>query len=259
MSLLEIRSLSVTFGGLVALKKVDVDILGGEIVGLIGPNGAGKTTLFNCVSGFQSIDEGDIHFQGKWLHALPPHRIAALGLARTFQTSRIFKRMTVMDHVLLGRHRQQKAGLWGALTRPAWAKREEEESRERGLKILSFFEERLLPRTGDFAESLSYANRRRLEIARALVSEPKLLLLDEPTAGMNPHESAGIARLIQRIRDELNITVFFIEHDMKVIMGVSDRIVVLDHGEKIAEGLPEEIKRSPDVVEAYLGRRHGSA
>jgi ABC-type branched-subunit amino acid transport system ATPase component len=228
-------------------------------VGLIGPNGAGKTTLFNCVSGFQAIDEGKIRFQGKMLHALSPHRIAALGLARTFQTSRIFKRMTVLDHVLLGRHRQQKAGLWGALTRPVWVKREEEESREQGLKILSFFEDRLLPRTGDFAESLSYANRRRLEIARALVSEPKLLLLDEPTAGMNPHESAGIAQLIQRIRDELNITVFLIEHDMKVIMGVSDRIVVLDHGEKIAEGLPEEIKRNPDVVEAYLGRRHGSA
>jgi ABC-type branched-subunit amino acid transport system ATPase component len=243
----------------VALKKVDVDIRGGEIVGLIGPNGAGKTTLFNCVSGFQAIDEGKIRFQGKMLHAFSPHRIAALGLARTFQTSRIFKRMTVLDHVLLGRHRQQKAGLWGALTRPVWVKREEEESREQGLKILSFFEDRLLPRTGDFAESLSYANRRRLEIARALVSEPKLLLLDEPTAGMNPHESAGIAQLIQRIRDELNITVFLIEHDMKVIMGVSDRIVVLDHGEKIAEGLPEEIKRNPDVVEAYLGRRHGSA
>jgi branched-chain amino acid transport system ATP-binding protein len=259
VSLLQIRSVSVSFGGLAALKKVDVDIHQGEIVGLIGPNGAGKTTLFNCLSGFQSVDEGTIRFQGGALHRLAPHRIAALGLARTFQTSRIFKRMTVLDHVLLGRHRQQRAGLWGALARPAWVKQEEAESRERGLKILSFFEERLLPRIADFADSLSYANRRRLEIARALVSEPKLLMLDEPTAGMNPHESAGIAKLIRRIRDDLKTTVFFIEHDMKVIMGVSDRIIVLDHGEKIAEGLPEQIKQNPDVVQAYLGRRHGSA
>jgi ABC-type branched-subunit amino acid transport system ATPase component len=259
MSLLQIQSVSVSFGGLAALKKVDIDIHPGEIVGLIGPNGAGKTTLFNCLSGFQAIDEGSIRFQDKALHPLAPHRIAALGLARTFQTSRIFKRMTVLDHVLLGRHRQQKAGLWGALTRPAWVKREEEDSRERGLKILSFFEDRLLPRIADFADSLSYANRRRIEIARALVSEPKLLMLDEPTAGMNPHESAGIANLIRKIRDDLNITVFFIEHDMKVIMGVSDRVIVLDHGEKIAEGLPEQIKQNPDVIQAYLGRRRSGA
>jgi len=258
MSLLEVQSVSVVFGGLVAVKKVNLTIQKGEIVGLIGPNGAGKTTLFNCVCGFQPVDEGGMAFQNRSIHTLAPHAIAALGLARTFQTSRIFKRMTVLDHVLLGQYSHQRAGLWGAITRPAWVMEEEERSRARGLKILSFFEERLLPRIHDFAETLSYANRRRLEIARALVSEPKLLLLDEPTAGMNPHESAGIARLIRKIRDELEITVFLIEHDMKVIMGASDRIIVLDHGEKIAEGLPEEIRHNQEVIEAYLGRKHGA-
>ncbi len=258
MSLLEVQSVGVVFGGLVALKKVNLTIRKGEIVGLIGPNGAGKTTLFNCICGFQGVDEGGMNFQDRSIHTLAPHEIAALGLARTFQTSRIFKRMTVLDHVLLGQHAHQQAGLWGAIIRPAWVTREEEKSRAKGIEILSFFEERLLPRINDFAETLSYANRRRLEIARALVSEPKLLLLDEPTAGMNPHESAGIARLIRKIRDELGITVFLIEHDMKVIMGASDRIIVLDHGEKIAEGLPEEIRHNQEVIEAYLGRKHGA-
>jgi ABC-type branched-subunit amino acid transport system ATPase component len=258
MSLLKVQSVGVVFGGLVALKKVNLAIRKGEIVGLIGPNGAGKTTLFNCICGFQTVDEGGMIFQNRSIHTLAPHEVAALGLARTFQTSRIFKRMTVLDHVLLGQHAHQRTGVWGAITRPAWVMEEEAGSREKGLKILSFFEERLLPRVHDFAESLSYANRRRLEIARALVSEPKLLLLDEPTAGMNPHESAGIARLIRKIRDELGITVFLIEHDMKVIMGASDRIIVLDHGEKIAEGLPEEIRHNQEVIEAYLGRKHGA-
>ncbi|HSR11020.1 MAG TPA: ABC transporter ATP-binding protein [Thermodesulfobacteriota bacterium] len=258
MTLLEVRSLSVVFGGLIAVKKVDLTIQQGQIVGLIGPNGAGKTTLFNCLSGFQAADEGAIYYQKVPIHDLAPHRIASLGLARTFQTSRIFKRMTVLDHVLLGQHGQQRTGVWGAIARPDWVRREEARSREKGLKILSFFEDRLLPRIDDFAETLSYANRRRLEIARALVSEPKLLLLDEPTAGMNPHESAGVARLITKIRDELGVTVFLIEHDMKVIMGISDRIIVLDHGERIAEGVPEEIRQNSDVVEAYLGRKHGA-
>ena len=258
MSLLEVRSVSVTFGGVAALKHVSFALGENEIVGLIGPNGAGKTTLFNCLSGFQVPDEGGMLFGGVRLETRAPHQIAALGIARTFQTSRVFKRMTVLEHVLIGRYGHQRAGLWGAVARPRWVAGEEEAARARGLATLGLFEDRLLPRINDFADSLSYANRRRLEIARALVSEPRLLLLDEPTAGMNPHESAGIVTLIQAIRN-LGITVFLIEHDMKVIMNASDRIIVLDHGEKIAEGLPGEIRANEDVIQAYMGRRGARA
>ena len=258
MSLLEIESVSVSFGGLAAVKRVSFTIETGEIVGLIGPNGAGKTTLFNCLTAFQPVSEGHMCFHGIALETLAPHQVAALGLARTFQTSRIFKRMTVLEHLMVGQHLHQRAGLWAAIGRPAWVGREEAAVRERGLKTLALFEDRLLPRIHDSADSLSYANRRRLEIARALVAEPRLLLLDEPTAGMNPHESQGIVQLIKKIQD-LGITVLLIEHDMKVIMGVSDRIVVLDHGEKIAEGLPEDIRRNEEVIQAYMGGRRGHA
>jgi ABC-type branched-subunit amino acid transport system ATPase component len=258
VSLLEVSGLSVSFGGLAALKNVSFSLEDREIVGLIGPNGAGKTTLFNCLSGFQAPDEGTVRFRGTVLERRSPDRIAALGLARTFQTSRIFRRMTVLDHVLIGLYRHQCAGFWAAVARPAWVAAEEAAARRRALELLALFEDRLLPRVDDFADSLSYANRRRLEIARALATGPTLLLLDEPTAGMNPHESAGIVRLIQAIRD-LGITVFLIEHDMKVIMNASDRIVVLDHGEKIAEGRPDEIRRDENVVAAYMGRRGARA
>jgi len=254
MSLLDVESVSVNFGGLTALKRVSFAIQEGEIVGLIGPNGAGKTTLFNCLSAFQLLSDGCMRFGGTRLETLAPHQVAALGLARTFQTSRIFKRMTVMEHLLVGRHLHQRTGLWGAIARPVWVSREEEEVRERGRKTLALFESHLLPHQDDFADTLSYANKRRLEIARALIGEPRLLLLDEPTAGMNPHESADIVQLMRTVRD-MGVTVLLIEHDMKVIMGVSERIVVLDHGEKIAEGRPEQIRADETVIRAYMGRR----
>ena len=258
MSLLEVRAVSVTFGGLAALKRVSFALDEREIVGLIGPNGAGKTTLFNCVSGFLSPSEGSVLFREESIQNRSPHQISALGMARTFQTSRVFKRMTVLEHLLVGRHLRQRTGIWGAIARPGWVNREEEGAREHGLKTLALFGDDLLPHLEDFADTLSYANKRRLEIARALVAEPRLLLLDEPTAGMNPHESADIVRLVRTVR-EMGVAVLLIEHDMKVIMGVSERIVVLDHGEKIAEGSPAKIRANPDVIRAYMGRRQGSA
>jgi len=256
--ILDVRSVSVNFGGLAALKQVGFSLAEGEIVGLIGPNGAGKTTMFNCLSGFIRPTSGDILFRGRSATHLAPHQITALGMARTFQTSRVFKRMTVMEHMLVGAHLRQRAGFWAATLRPGWVGKEEAGAREHGHKTLEYFGEELLPYLNDYADTLSYANKRRLEIARALAAEPKLLLLDEPTAGMNPHESAEVVQLMRTIQ-KAGVTVLLIEHDMKVIMGVSDRIVVLDHGEKIAQGLPEEIRKNEEVIHAYMGRRHAGA
>jgi ABC-type branched-subunit amino acid transport system ATPase component len=257
-AILEVRAISMNFGGLAALKQVSFDVLAGQIVGLIGPNGAGKTTMFNCLSGFLSPTSGDVLFRGTPARGLAPHQIAALGMTRTFQTSRVFKRMTVLDHMLVGGHLHQRTGFWAGVFRPDWVGREEASARARGLKTLELFGEDLLPYLDDYADTLSYANKRRLEIARALAAEPKLLLLDEPTAGVNPPESAEVVQLMRTIQ-KAGVTVLLIEHDMKVIMGVSDRIVVLDHGEKIAEGLPAEIRKNENVIQAYMGRRHASA
>jgi branched-chain amino acid transport system ATP-binding protein len=254
--LLEIRDLVKHFDGLTAVNGLDLYVEQDEIVSLIGPNGAGKTTVFNVVTGLYAADGGDILFEGQSLVGLQPHQITARGIARTFQTLRIFTNMTVLENVMVAQHSRSRAGVVETVLRLPGFRREEASIRQQAVEALSFFGTRLVGyRFDQLAYSLSYANRRRLEIAQAMATEPKLLLLDEPTAGMNPHETLEMTRMIGKLRDEKGYTVLFIEHDMKVVQGVSDRVVALDHGCKIAEGSYEEVACDERVIEAYLGRR----
>jgi branched-chain amino acid transport system permease protein len=251
--LLEVRGLRKAYGGIKALQTVDLTVKPGSIVAVIGPNGSGKTTLFNLITGMVKPDAGTVRLAGADITGLAPHLIVERGIARTFQNLRLFANMTVTDNVLVGTHARTATGALGAVIRPPRVHREEAAARKRALSVLAIFGNRLLPRVAHLARTLSYANRRRLEIARALVSEPALLLLDEPTAGMNPTETLELTDQIRSLR-ERGITILLIEHKLNVVNEIADTVIVLDHGEKIAEGRPEEVHRNEEVLSAYLGR-----
>jgi len=252
--LLELHGVSKRFGGVQAVDSVDFYADPGEIVGVIGPNGAGKTTLFNIVTGFYAPDAGKINFDGHNLVGLKPNQITRVGISRTFQAVRLFAAMTVLENAMVGQHTRTKAGVYGALFNTRNTVSEEQRVHSAAIESLSFFGERLTPRINSLASELAYADRRRLEIARAMATEPQLLLLDEPAAGMNPAEKEGLIELIGRIRDEKGYAIVLIEHDMPVIKGVSDRVVALDYGKKIAEGSYDEVAADPQVIAAYLGK-----